>query len=149
MVFDVARYFGIHNRLIILYIINDSAHKKFCYIFLLVQVNIGFLRYKLFAGSISHQNFVATSFLLPLDICAWQLVSEDKERSAALVACVQGNANDKGFRLKVKGLNEDSMYSVEQLNITASGKTLMNVGLPFVKSLKEHESVLLDIVRQP
>ena len=45
--------------------------------------------------------------------------------------------------------DEDALYSVEQLNITASGKTLMNVGLPFVKSLKEHESVLLDIVRQP
>lgn len=81
--------------------------------------------------------------------CAWQLVSENKERAAVLVACVQGNANDKGFRLKVKGLDEEALYSVEQLNITASGKTLMNVGLPFVRSLKEHESVLLDIVRLP
>ena len=72
--------------------------------------------------------------------CAWELVSEDKEKAYVMLASVMMSANDKSYFVKPRGLNPEYMYEIRDLGIVANGETIMNVGIPVVKPLKEYET---------
>lgn len=60
---------------------------------------------------------------------SWEVVSKDKNE--ALVTCVQvlGRANYHSKRIKLKGLDENKIYRVEETNETISGGALMYAGI--------------------
>ena len=60
---------------------------------------------------------------------AWSVVSKDKNQ--VLVTCVQvlGRPNYHSRRIKLKGLDENSMYKNEETNEVYSGGALMNAGM--------------------
>ncbi len=72
--------------------------------------------------------------------CAWELISADREKVYVMLAAVNISANDKSFYVKPKGLNPEYVYRVSDTEITADGKTIMNVGIPIVKPLGEYET---------
>lgn len=72
--------------------------------------------------------------------CAWELVSDDKEKAYVMFAAASITASDKSYVVKPKGLNPEYTYSVSDTDIIADGATIMNVGIPVVKSLREYET---------
>ena len=72
--------------------------------------------------------------------CAWELVSGDKEKAYVMFAAASIRANDKSYVVKPKGLNPEYIYQVSDTDIVADGRTIMNMGIPVVKSLKEYET---------
>ena len=78
------------------------------------------------------------------DCCSWQLVSSDQKSSFVLFASQKTSPENKGLFLKLKGLSEDTLYSVSPLNITAHGSTLMNGGLP-IKYYSDFETKTFEI----
>lgn len=72
--------------------------------------------------------------------CAWELVSEDKEKAYVMFAAASITANDKSYVVKPKGLHPEYTYRVSNTNIIADGETIMNVGIPVVQAIKEHET---------
>lgn len=81
-------------------------------------------------------------------LCAWELVSGEKDKAFVTLVSVQKTANDKGFYLKLKGLDPDAVYTVSQMDTTLYGATLMNVGIPIIPPLGEYESRCFDIVKK-
>lgn len=59
------------------------------------------------------------------------VVSKDKNRAYLVGERFRGDPCDHDRILKLKGLDEDKTYIVKELNIKASGRALMNVGLMF------------------
>lgn len=59
----------------------------------------------------------------------WSVVSKDKKE--VLVTCIQvlGRPNYRSRRIKLKGLDEKSIYKDEETNITYSGGALMYAGI--------------------
>jgi alpha-galactosidase len=60
---------------------------------------------------------------------AEQIVSKDKTLSHITVMRAMAYPNFTVYRLYLKGLDEKAIYNVEELNLTVSGATLMNVGI--------------------
>ena len=60
---------------------------------------------------------------------SWEVVSKDKKE--ALLTCIQvlGRPNYHSRRIKLKGLEEDSLYKNEETNEVYSGGALMNAGI--------------------
>lgn len=60
---------------------------------------------------------------------SWEIVSKDK--SEALVTCIQilGKPNYRGRKIKLKGLEEESLYKDEETRQVYSGGALMNAGI--------------------
>lgn len=77
--------------------------------------------------------------------CCWQVVSEDKTRSAMLYAVGLCEANPCGEYVRLKGLDADKKYRIVQMNIEVTGDILMNIGLPLRNRFTDFDSVLLDI----
>lgn len=71
------------------------------------------------------------------DICCWELVSKDKSTAFAVFAAQKTTPHSTGIFLKLKGLKADAKYTVEPLNITLHGSTIMNAGLPVLKEYKD------------
>lgn len=72
--------------------------------------------------------------------CAWELVSDNKEQAYVMLAAVSISANDRSFYLKLKGLEPEYTYWIEELGVTATGATIMNMGIPIRKPLGEYET---------
>lgn len=66
------------------------------------------------------------------DVCAWELVSEDKEKAYVCATFTTAMPNAKSCYVKLCGLEPKGKYYVKQLGITVSGDTLMHAGLPLV-----------------
>ena len=79
--------------------------------------------------------------------CAWELVSEDKTKAYVMVATYSMEANDKSRYVKLKGLNPEYVYQISGTDIVADGETIMNVGIPIVKPLKEYETRVFYLTR--
>ncbi len=63
-------------------------------------------------------------------LCAWELVSEDKEKAYVCATFQTAMPNAKTFYVKAQGLDADCKYYVKPLGITLGGDTLMQAGLP-------------------
>ncbi len=72
--------------------------------------------------------------------CAWELVSENQEKAYVMLGAVNITAHDKAFRVKPQGLNPEYIYRVEGTEILVDGETLMNVGIPVVKRMRDYET---------
>ena len=72
--------------------------------------------------------------------CAWELVSEDKEKAYVMLAATSTSANDRSYYVKPRGLNPEYIYQISGTDIVADGETIMNVGIPIVKPLREYET---------
>ncbi len=59
------------------------------------------------------------------------IVSKDKNKAYVVGECFREYPFDNDEILKLKGLDENKVYKIEELNITASGKALMNVGIMY------------------
>lgn len=80
--------------------------------------------------------------------CAWELVSEDKEKAYVMFAIVSMAPNDKVYVVKPKGLNPEYTYQVSNTPIIADGATIMNVGIPIINVTTEYETKTFYITRK-
>jgi len=60
---------------------------------------------------------------------SWMVVSEDKKEAIVGYYKVLAKPNDKYYRLKLKGLDPDKLYLIEDSGSTHYGDELMNVGI--------------------
>jgi alpha-galactosidase len=60
---------------------------------------------------------------------AWMFVAKDKSEALLTVVQVLGRPNYPSRVYRLKGLDEEKLYFVEELGLTLSGRTLMNAGL--------------------
>jgi alpha-galactosidase len=60
---------------------------------------------------------------------AWMFVAKDKSEALLTVVQVLGRPNYPSRVYRLKGLDEEKLYLVEELGLTLSGRTLMNAGL--------------------
>lgn len=81
------------------------------------------------------------------DCCAWQMVSQDKCHSVVVYVTQMTSPKKPGKFLRLTGLNNDKKYKVLPLNITVSGETLMNAGLPIKEQYIDYKSTLFDITQ--
>jgi len=79
---------------------------------------------------------------------AWMYVSPDKKN--ALVQCVMQimTANHPPRRVKLQGLDPQSLYKIEELGITMHGDSLMNLGFTIPEVWGDHQSVCLTIKKK-
>ena len=77
----------------------------------------------------------------------WSVVSKDK--SEALVTCIQvmGRPNYHSRRIKLKGLEENSMYKNEETNEIYSGGALMNAGINITDLYGDYSGTLIHFIR--
>lgn len=87
--------------------------------------------------------------LSPFDgpFCAWELVSEAKDRAYLMVAQQRSLPNPSTHYVRAQGLDPQARYCVEQLGVTLGGDTLMNVGLPMAMPFGVYPVLTFDIVR--
>ncbi len=79
------------------------------------------------------------------DLCAWQLVSADKKKAYMFVGFETVHPNAKGEYLRFRGLEPAYDYYIRQLDVTVSGKTLMNAGVPVKYPLQEYVTMAFDL----
>ena len=60
--------------------------------------------------------------------CAWEIVARDKSE-ALLTIVITKECPYKKFRLRLKGLNPDACYTVEETGRVFTGALLMNFGI--------------------
>lgn len=60
---------------------------------------------------------------------AWMFVSKDKKEALLTYVQVLGRPNYPSRVIKLKGLDEDKKYLVEELSLRLTGRTLMNAGI--------------------
>ena len=68
------------------------------------------------------------------DRAVWSFVSRDKSKALLTAATFQRTFN-QSFWIRMQGLDPDKTYYCAELNLTASGARLMNVGLNFFQQL--------------
>lgn len=78
---------------------------------------------------------------------SWEVVSKDKKE--VLVTCVQvlGRPNYHSRRIKLKGLEEDVMYKIEETGEVISGGALMYAGIN-VSLYGDYSSKLIHLIAQ-
>lgn len=80
--------------------------------------------------------------------CAWQLVSADKKKSYVVYARVNAVPNYRPEYLKLKGLEPEQNYKVEQLDMIVKGSTLMYAGIPILIGNGDYKTMTFDIIAQ-
>ncbi|MFJ5758552.1 alpha-galactosidase [Neobacillus sp. NPDC093182] len=60
---------------------------------------------------------------------SWMVVSEDKKEAMVGYYKVLAKPNDKYYRIKLKGLDPDTLYAIEGKETTHYGDELMNIGI--------------------
>lgn len=73
---------------------------------------------------------------------AWQSVSKDRSESLLTVVVTRITVNGPQEYVRAKGLDPQTMYHVDRLDITLSGAALMNAGLPVPREVPEYSSYL-------
>lgn len=79
------------------------------------------------------------------NLCAWQIVSNDRKTSFITVVLKKSKPNPKTEIIKLKGLNPNMKYFVSLLGISLSGATLMNAGLHINMPLYDYASTTIDL----
>ena len=81
-----------------------------------------------------------------LHYMAWQFVSENKDRSLLNIVVTDPLANSAAVNIKLKGLDEDALYSVNG-EFECLGKALMNSGYTFPRLMGDYPSMMIDIIK--
>lgn len=74
------------------------------------------------------------------NMTAWQHVTKDKKEALLSVVVTNLTCNGPQEYIRAKGLNADTMYSVNDGAYTLSGSALMNAGLPIPREVPEYSS---------
>ena len=82
------------------------------------------------------------------DFCAWQLVSEDRNSSFVMFAYKAVIPQPMPQYMTLQGLDPDKKYKVEQLGITLTGATLMNVGIPIRQPQQDYATLVFDLTAE-
>ncbi len=77
--------------------------------------------------------------------CAWQIVSKDKSKSVAIYVVKLTKAKRIGNYFRLKGLQSDKNYKIEQLGISLSGNAIMYAGFPIKNQLDDFESLFFEL----
>ena len=71
---------------------------------------------------------------------SWMVVSEDKKEAMVGYYKVLAKPNDKYYRVKLKGLDPDKLYSIAEKETTHYGDELMNVGIVLAEDYTDRAS---------
>lgn len=83
------------------------------------------------------------------DVCAWEIVSEDRTKAYVCATFKTALPNAKACYVKLCGLEPKSKYYIKQLGIVVSGDTLMNAGIPVVMpEALEYACMAFDLVKR-
>lgn len=74
------------------------------------------------------------------NMTAWQHVTKDRGESLLSVVVTNLTCNGPQEYVRAKGLDADTMYSVNEGQYTLSGSALMNAGLPIPREVPEYTS---------
>lgn len=74
------------------------------------------------------------------NMTAWQHVTKDRRESLLSVVVTNLTCNGPQEYVRAKGLDADTMYSVNEGQYTLSGCALMNAGLPIPREVPEYSS---------
>ncbi len=81
--------------------------------------------------------------------CAWSIVSEDKSKAYVMFAYATAVPNSHPDYIKLCGLDENRRYKIAQMDLTLSGSTLMNAGLPIIEpSNRDHWVKAFDLIAE-
>lgn len=72
------------------------------------------------------------------NMTAWQHVTKDRQESLLSVVVTNLTCNGPQEYVRAKGLNADTVYSVNDGQYTLSGSALMNAGLPIPREVPEY-----------
>ncbi len=78
----------------------------------------------------------------------WQFVSKDGAKVIASVVITEYEPNGPQRFLKLKGLEGDAFYYIEELEQTVSGRVLMKAGIPLSLILFQYDAIQYHLVRQ-
>lgn len=83
------------------------------------------------------------------DVCAWEMVSEDRTKAYVCTTFKTALPNAKACYVKLHGLEPKSKYYIKQLGIVVSGDTLMNAGIPVVMpDALEYACMAFDLMKR-
>lgn len=69
---------------------------------------------------------------------AWQHVTKDRQESLLSVVVTNLTCNGPQEYVRAKGLDADTIYSVNDGQYTLSGSALMNAGLPIPREIPDY-----------
>ncbi len=76
---------------------------------------------------------------------AWQFVSKDRAHSLVFVVTEDISILDKNYYVHIKGLLPDSMYKVEGIDLTLSGRALEKIGLLLPHTIPPYSSFIFEL----
>ena len=79
---------------------------------------------------------------------AWQTVSEDQSRSIVSIVVQNVEPFKSAPHLRLKGLDPDALYEIEEENIAVSGAALMYAGYTFQRMLGDYPAAQLHLTRK-
>ena len=83
----------------------------------------------------------------PLHYVAWQMVSEDKSRSLVNLVLRAPQPNAAPLRLRLRGLDPDALYRIDEDIHVCTGAALMNGGYTFPQMLGDYPSAQLHLTK--
>ena len=79
---------------------------------------------------------------------AWQTVSEDQSRSIVSIVVQNVEPFKSAPHLRLKGLDPDAVYEIEEENIAVSGAALMRAGYTFPRMLGDYPAAQLHLKKK-
>jgi len=79
---------------------------------------------------------------------AWQMASEDKSRSIVNLVVTSPQPNRAPLRLRLRGLDPDARYRIDEDVHVLTGAALMNGGYTFPQMLGDYPSAQLHLTRE-
>ena len=76
---------------------------------------------------------------------AWQFVSEDKSKSLVNLVITSPQPNPEPLHIRFKGLDPDTLYSIEENGLSVSGAALMNSGYTFPRMTGDYPAAQLHL----
>ncbi len=81
------------------------------------------------------------------DYTAWMIVSEDKSEALLSVVITNERSNPLPHYVRLAGLEENCLYTIEELGSRYSSDALMNVGLPLPNIMNQYAAYQWHLVR--
>lgn len=79
---------------------------------------------------------------------AWEYVSEDSNKAILSIVQLKTECNAPAEYIRLRGLDENSVYHLEELNVDIHGSALMNAGIPVPELRKcEYDSMMIHMSR--
>ena len=86
-----------------------------------------------------------TDIMKKLHYTAWQMVSEDKSKSLVNLVITDPQPNPAPLHIRLKGLDPDALYEIEEDEHIISGAALMSAGYTFPPMMGDYRSLQLHL----